>query len=89
MYLGQAIQISYNVQTAVDAKNKLIVDHEVTNSVTDLGQLAPLALRVKDFLGVSSFELLADRGYYFGGQVTICQDEGTPPIFLNLKHQPT
>ena len=79
MYLGQAIQISYNVQTAVDAKNKLIVDHEVTNSVTDLGQLSPLALRVKEFLGVGGFDLLADRGYYFGEQIKICKDAGITP----------
>ena len=79
MYLGQAIQISYNVQTAIDAKNKMIVDHEVTNSVTDLGQLSPLALRVKEFLGVSGFDLLADRGYYFGEQIKICKDAGITP----------
>ena len=59
MVLGQAIQISYNIQFAVDAKHKLIVDHEVTNSVTDLGQLSPLALRAKELLAVPGFELLA------------------------------
>lgn len=79
MYLGQAIQISYNPQIAVDAKYKLIVDHELTNSVTDLGQLAPLALRVKDFLKVSGFELLADRGYYFCQQIKECIDAGILP----------
>jgi transposase len=85
MYLGQAIQISYNVQTAVDAKCKLIVDHEVTNSVTDLGQLSPLALRVKDFLGVPGFELLADRGYYFGEQIKTCLDAGITPYIPKPK----
>jgi transposase len=91
MYLGQAIQISYNVQFAVDAKYKMLVDHEVTNSVTDLGQLSPLALRAKNLLGVSGFELLADRGYYFGEQVKECQDSGIVPYIpkpntsVNLK----
>ncbi len=33
--------VGYNVQTAVDTKNKLIVAHEVTNSPVDLGQLLP------------------------------------------------
>jgi hypothetical protein len=79
MYLGQAIQISYNVQFAVDAKHKMVVEHEVTNSVTDLGQLSPLALRAKNLLGVSGFELLADRGYYFGEQVKECVDSGIIP----------
>jgi transposase len=91
MYLSQAIQISYNVQFAVDAKHKMIVDHEVTNSVTDLGQLSPLALRAKNLLGVSGFELLADRGYYFGEQVKECVDSGIVPYIpkpntsVNLK----
>jgi transposase len=79
MYLGQAIQISYNVQFAVDSKYKMILDHEVTNSVTDLGQLSPLALRAKNLLGVSGFELLADRGYYFGEQIKECCDAGITP----------
>jgi transposase len=93
MYLGQAIQISYNVQFAVDAKHKMVVDHEVTNSVTDLGQLSPLALRAKNLLGVSGFELLADRGYYFGEQVKECIDSGIVPYIpkpntsVNLKKQ--
>lgn len=91
MYLGQAIQISYNVQFAVDSKNKMILDHEVTNSVTDLGQLAPLALRSKDLLRASGFELLADRGYYFGEQIKILNDAGItsyvpkPNTSANLK----
>jgi transposase len=91
MYLGQAIQISYNVQFAVDGKHKMVVDHEVTNSVTDLGQLSPLALRVKDLLAVPGFELLADRGYYFGEQVKACIDAGITPYIpkpntsINLK----
>jgi transposase len=79
MYLGQAIQISYNVQFAVDAKHKMVLDHEVTNSVTDLGQLSPLALRAKNVLGVAGFELLADRGYYFGEQIKACIDAGITP----------
>ena len=45
---GEATVIGYNVQLSVDAtpsrcpcgKHKLIVDHEVTNDVTDLGLLS-------------------------------------------------
>ena len=45
---GEATVIGYNVQLSVDAtpsrcpcgKHKLIVDHEVTNNVTDFGLLS-------------------------------------------------
>src|SRR6478735_6680746 len=40
--LGWAV-VGYNVQAAVDAKHHMIVAHEVTNSITDQGQLPAMA----------------------------------------------
>jgi transposase len=34
--IGSGAEVAYNVQISVDAKNKLIVDHEVTNACTDM-----------------------------------------------------
>ena len=93
MYLGQAIQISYNVQTAVEGKNKFIIEHEVTNSVTDQGQLLPLALKAKEILQTEKLELLADMGYYYGEQIKACQEAGItsyipkPNSSANLKQK--
>jgi hypothetical protein len=39
--------VGYNVQTAVDVENHLIVAHEVTNVGHDRTQLKPMALRRK------------------------------------------
>jgi transposase len=39
--------VSYNVQVAVDPKHKLIVDHQVTNAVTDRDLLGAMAMRAK------------------------------------------
>ena len=47
MSRGQGSQVGYNVQLAVDEKHKLIVEHEVTNAVTDQDQLTPMAERAK------------------------------------------
>ena len=54
MSRGQGSQVGYNVQLAVDEKHKLIVEHEVTNAVTDQDQLAPMAERAKASLGVET-----------------------------------
>jgi hypothetical protein len=37
------IAVGYNIQVAVDAKNEMIVDQEVTNQVLDMGLLTQTA----------------------------------------------
>lgn len=76
MKVGQGTEVCYNVQTAVDAKHKLIAEHQVSNSVTDLGQLTPVALQAKQTLGVEKLEVVADMGYYWGAQVKECAEAG-------------
>jgi transposase len=75
MLVGQGSQVGYNVQVAVDEKHKLIVEHEVTNAVTDQDQLAPMAERAKERLGVEKLEVLADMGYYDGAEVKKCEQQ--------------
>jgi transposase len=70
--LGSAV-VGYNVQTAVDAKHHLIVAHEVTNSVTDRGQLASMA---KAATAHPTPIVLADRGYFEGYQILECEQAG-------------
>lgn len=72
-------EVAYNVQMSVDAKHHLIVDHEVTNKVTDQGQLSTMAIRAKEVLQVEELEALADMGYYDGKQVKTCLQEGITP----------
>ncbi len=43
-------EVAYNVQISVDAKHKLIVDHEVTNEGIDTNQLSSMAIRAKEVL---------------------------------------
>ncbi len=76
---GQKTQVGYNVQVAVDEKHKLILDHEVTNDVNDLGLLSRMAKQAKETLGVEELEVLADMGYYDGQQVKDCIKEGITP----------
>jgi len=68
--------VCYNVQTAVDEKHQLIVEHEVTNDPTDHAHLAEMAMRAKATLGVEQLEVVADMGYYDGAEVKQCAAAG-------------
>jgi hypothetical protein len=71
--------VGYNAQIAVDAKHKLIAADEVTNEVTDLRQLADVALSARENLAIKNAEVLADTGYYNASEVSRCLDAGLTP----------
>jgi transposase len=68
--------VGYNVQVAVDTEHHLIVAHEVTNDGSDRAQLANIAGRAKEVLGVDELEAVADRGYYSGEEILACDKAG-------------
>jgi transposase len=76
MRVGHGVEVSYNVQIVVDHKHKLVVEHEVTNEVTDQGQLSCMAKKAQETLGVQTLEVVADRGYYNGEEVKACEESG-------------
>ena len=68
--------VGYNVQSAADTKHHLIVAHEVTNIGSDRAQLANMAEQARAELGIENLDVVADRGYYEGGQIKACEDAG-------------
>src|SRR6195256_5495864 len=70
--------VGYNVQTAVDTTNHLIVAHEVSNVGTDKSQLANMANQAKAALEAESLEAFADRGYFKGEEILACEEAGIP-----------
>ena len=76
MRVGHDVEVSYNVQIVVDDKHKLVIEHGVTNEVTDQGQLFTMAQKGKELLGVETLEVVADRGYYNGEEVKACEQSG-------------
>ena len=76
---GRTTDVAYNVQMSVDEKHKMILDHEVTNEVTDRSLLSQMSERAKEALGVEELDVLADMGYYDGQQVKECVEEGITP----------
>src|ERR1700731_4458633 len=68
--------VAYNVQSAVDITNHLIVAHEVTNVGTDRSQLATMAQAAKAALRSDNLEVVADRGYFKGEEILACEQAG-------------
>lgn len=67
----------YNVQTAVSAESKLIVDYEVTNHVNDQGILHEFSQTVKETVGVETLQVVADKGYDCAEEILSCVMDGT------------
>ena len=68
--------VGYNVQTAVDTKNHLIVAHEVTNTGSDRAQLSKLRWQHVMPWAAPGCKAIADRGYYSGLGLKACEDAG-------------
>jgi len=69
---GNVVAVGYNVQTAVDAKHKLIVGCDATNE-GDEGALAAMSIQAKEVLQVSELTVLADTGYHNGSEIVRCE----------------
>jgi len=80
MMSGGRIEVCYNVQTAVDAKHKLIVAEDVTNAAGDRDQLSPMATAAQEVLGGATPVVVADQGYYHGAEIKTCREAGLTPL---------
>jgi transposase len=71
--------VGYNVQTAVDARNHLIVAHQVTNIGHDRDQLSKMAEHAREGIGHDALTVVADRGYFKGEEILACDQAGITP----------
>lgn len=76
MSMGRGSTVGYNVQAAVDAKHSLIIATEVTNTTSDSGALGTMALKAQAALGEGKLSVVADKGYYNGKEVLLCDTIG-------------
>jgi transposase len=72
--------VGYNVQTAVDTKNHLIVAHEVVTAGIDREQLTPMAEQARAATGIDDLTVVADRGYFKSEQIRKCDEAGITPL---------
>jgi transposase len=83
------VAVGYNVQIAVDAKHKLIVEQQVTNQVVDMGLLAQTAEPAKEVLGVERIAVVADRGYFKIEDIEACEKAGIDPYVPRPQRGPS
>jgi hypothetical protein len=74
---GRPLDACYNVQSAVDAKHKLIVDFDVSTCADDTGSLPVVTESAKAIMGVDTICAAADKGYYNGEDIDVCEKNGT------------
>lgn len=71
--------VSYNPQTAVDSNTHLIHDFNMTNEVTDHGQLVPTLKAIKEENPEKIIETVADKGYEQPEDMLNCLENGIIP----------
>ena len=72
--------VGYNVQTAVETKNHLIVAHEVTNDGLDRDQLSTMGKQARKAMKLDFLTAIADRGYFKSEEILACHKAGIVPL---------
>jgi transposase len=83
------VAVGYNVQVAIDAKHKLIVEQQVTNQVVDMGMLTQTAEPAKEVLGVETIDVVADKGYFKIEDIEACEKAGMVPYVPRPQRGPS
>ena len=76
---GQVVEVSYNMQAAVDDKHKLVVATHTINR-NDRNALADIAIEAKENLEAETLVAISDKGYHNGRQLQECKDENITTI---------
>jgi len=82
------IEPCYNAHIAVDAKNHLIVDYNVTNLPNDNHELNSLAVSAKETLEAQKIDVTADSGFFDTVEIKKCVDNGITPYVAQCKSNP-
>ena len=76
---GQVVEVSYNIQAAVDSKHNLVVATHTINR-NDKNALSAIAIEAKENLEVETFTVLVDKGYHNGRELDTCQQKNITTI---------
>ena len=76
---GVVVEVSYNIQAAVDNKHNLVVATHTINR-NDLNALGAIALEAKENLQVDTLTVLVDKGYHNGREIAQCKNHNITTI---------
>ncbi len=76
---AKCFDVSYNVQTSVDSKHKLIAEFKVTDCGNDMNQLAEMAIASAEILEAPNITTTADTGYNNASEIAKCIEAGITP----------
>lgn len=76
---GQVVEVSYNIQAAVDDRYNLVVATHTINR-NDRNALSAIAVETKENLGVETFTALVDKGYHNGREIEKCREQNISTI---------
>jgi len=76
---GQVVEVSYNMQAAVDDKHNLVIATHTINR-NDRNALTAIALEAKQNIEAESFTVLVDKGYHNGRQIQQVTDANITTI---------
>ena len=79
MNAKDGMQVSYNIQTAVDTEQHIIMDYKTTNECADNGLLYPTVKDIKAEADEQIIHALADTGYQEADDIMNCLDNGVIP----------
>lgn len=76
---GQVVEVSYNIQAAVDSKHNLVVATHTINR-NDKNALSAIAIEAKENLEIETFTALVDKGYHNGREIDACKQNNITTI---------
>ena len=90
---GQVVEVSYNMQAAVDQKHNLVVATHTINR-NDRNAMSGIAMETKENLNLKNFTAILDKGYHNGREIETCQKAGIttlvcPPTIVNSNNKGT
>lgn len=84
------VEVSYNTQSAVDAKHYLLVHAQATNTNDGkaLHQAATQAKANMNLKKEDAIDVLSDKGYHTGAELHECHDDNIQ-TYVAFKEQPS
>jgi len=76
---GQVVEVSYNMQAAVDQKHNLVIATHTINK-NDRNALSKIAIEAKENISAKKITVLSDKGYHNGREIETCRQNNIDTI---------